>query len=348
MLIGIMQHASRETGHFSPFEYQCQVLQRCDVLPKTNTRSTRENVLETLRTFKQEWHRSQQFFIPFDVSRATGLCPDVVIEITKYLSLIDAINTFSISILPLLREAHSRVHLNHPSTRLVEILPQHLDPRQIASIHIIDDARRPRYELSAFRVFDQLATVTILCQLWTQTIGRILPYFPRVRRLSLWFDAQLNSDFFQDLRELSSYPITHLHIRCASVRFDDFANGNRKDGDSKNTTITSFVLDTTYKQMNRHSKHFSLLPPGSPFLNFPMELITFFSDVRRVRLLVDRYELKSLVRVDQWEQLIDKCPQLDRLTIQLVKSEEFRQEALIIEQKLRQTRPGIIFRIRSA
>jgi thiamine kinase-like enzyme len=101
-LIEIMLRARRVKPGCFQSEYQCQVLQRCDLLPQAKTRSTLEKVVETLRTFRQEWQYHQHFLVPFDFVRSTGLCPDVVIEITKYLSLVDTINAFSIVILPLL------------------------------------------------------------------------------------------------------------------------------------------------------------------------------------------------------------------------------------------------------
>ena len=194
-----MQHASGQRRDFSPFEYHCQVLQRCDLLPRTKTRSTLENVLETLRVFKEEWHRHQQFLVPFDVSRSTGLCPDVLAVISEYLFLNDAINAFSISILPVLHQSHSKVHLNNPSYRLLEMIPEHLDPRQISSVRIIDNIDRPTHHLSAFQIFDRLVSVIVFSQTGQQTIGRLLPYLPAVHRLCVWFVTEFDWTLFKDL-----------------------------------------------------------------------------------------------------------------------------------------------------
>ena len=127
MLIGVMRLAPREETGFSSFEYRYQVLQLCDRLPETGQRSTVENVLETLIAFRKEWHRHQSFLVPFDVCQSTGLCSDVVVEICEYLLLDESINAFTTSILPLLRDGYSKVHLNNPSKRFVEMIPRHLD-----------------------------------------------------------------------------------------------------------------------------------------------------------------------------------------------------------------------------
>jgi hypothetical protein len=127
MLIGIMHRTSESSRGFSPFEYYPRLL-KCDRVRDTKERFRFEDILEMFRVFQQEWQRSQQFLVPFDFSRSTGLCPDVVIEITKYLSLIDAINAFSINILSLLQQTHTKLHLNNPTGQFLEMIRPYVDP----------------------------------------------------------------------------------------------------------------------------------------------------------------------------------------------------------------------------
>ena len=346
MLIGIIQHAPKQRGDFSPGEYQYEILERRDLLPKTNTISTHKSVLETLRTFEQEWHRHQQFLVPFDVCQSTGLCMDVVIEISKYLSLTDTLNAFSLSVLPLLRETHSKVHLNNPSKRLLQTITGHLDARQIVSLHISDDIHTPVCDFSALQKFQELVFVTIHSPRWQETIGYLLDDFPRLRRLSLWFDKPLDATLFGNLRGLLSFTITHLRIRCAGVLFDDRRREFREGADSKNKTITSFIFDSTYNQVNQNRTYLYGSALHSCF-EPPMMFISFLSDVQRVRLVIHRDEIKSTFRIGHWETLIRKCRHLNRVSIHLADSEEFTQGALNIEQTLRLSRPEMIFRIKN-
>lgn len=346
MLIGIIQHASGQRRNFSPGEYQFQILQRHELLPKTNTRATLENVLETLRIFKEEWHRHQQSLLPFDVCQSTGLCPDVLVEISEYLSLTDTLNAFSISVLPWLRETHSKVHLTNPSKRLLQIITEHLDPRQIVSLHIADDIHTPACDFSALQKFEELVSVTIQSPRWQQTIGYFLDDFPSLRRLSFWFDKEFDWDLFKNIGDPSYHPITHLHIRCGDVRLDRFATGNGKDGYSKNNSITSFVFDSTYKQVNQNRKDFYGRAIHACF-ELPMMFIEFLSNVRRVRLVINRHEIENAFRIGHWKTLIRKCRHLNRVIIQLANSEEFTQGALKIEQTLRLSRRTMIFQIKN-
>jgi hypothetical protein len=223
MLIGIMLRGLREEDSRYPVsKYQCQLLQRSDRLPQTEKSSTLENVLETLRIFKQESLRSQQFLVPSDFVRSTQLCPDIVIEISKYLSLVDAVNAFTLSILPLLEEAHAKIHLVNPSNLLLKIVGEHCDPRQIVSLRITDNFRISQHDRRIFRSFNQLTHVILLSQRGTHVIDHLRRCLPNVPRLSIWFDNKCDLNRFSLLRDLSSPPITHFQIRCpdnCSVNF---------------------------------------------------------------------------------------------------------------------------------
>ena len=63
MLVGILQDVWRKKIEFSLCECQFQLLLRSDLLPRTGQRSNLENVLQTLRTFRQEWHWNQELLV---------------------------------------------------------------------------------------------------------------------------------------------------------------------------------------------------------------------------------------------------------------------------------------------
>lgn len=255
MLIGItLRGLRRESGSLLS-KYQCEVLQRCDVLPQIEKRSTLENVLETLRIFKQESLRSQQFLVPLDFVRSTQLCPDVVIEVIQYLSLVDTIDAFSLSILPLLREAHARIHLFNPSNPLLQMIGEYLDPRQIVSLRIDENFRISPHNLPIFRTFVQLTTVTLRTQWGTHLIDDLRRCVPNVRRLSIWFDKEIALDRFSLLRVFSSPPIANLQVRSPGNSSVVFLNGYQRQHHVTKTTTTSFVFDTKYNPGHRDEFH---------------------------------------------------------------------------------------------
>ena len=345
MLIGVTLHGLREESRYPLSKYHSQVLQQCDLLPQTEKRSTLENLLQIFRTFKEESLRSQQFLVQFDFVRSTKLCPDVVIEIIEYLSLVDTINAFSIGILPLLQGAFAKIHLVNPLSPLLEMIRQHLDPRQIVSLRITDDYQISTHDLEVFRTFEQLNSVTVLSRWGIHVIDHLRHFLPNLRRLSFWFDNESNSHRFRLPRDWSSPAITHLAIRCPNHCFIHFPTGYQPEHYLKNTTITSFVFDMEYYLRDRDR---SLRYANAPLLvKSAFEFLGLLANVRRVRFVINRHRIRTFLRLGQWQQLIAECLSLERVIIQVVDNGDFTQEARNVEQALRQLRPGIVFRIKS-
>jgi hypothetical protein len=341
MLMGLMRLAPQEETGFFPAGYQCQVLQCCDCLPRTRQRSTIENVLETLNAYKQEWHRLQPFLVPFDVCQLTGLCPDVLVEISEYLWLNDAINAFSIGILPLLH----RAHLNNPLKQFVELIPRHLDPRQVVSLHLSDDFRSPRNDLSTFHIFDQLISLTIIGKRATYMIDRWLNSLPNVRRLSIWLDEKRITHLFHQLIKLSYFQITHLHVRCAGDFYSYSAAENQQRLVMKNTTIISFIFDSEYYPWYLDEQQRSI--DLARFMNVASRYIQSLVNVQRVRLITNCYYIGAILRAPHWQQALSQCVHLSRVIVEMKGHGDFKQEAMNMEQTLRQFRPGMIFRIKT-
>jgi hypothetical protein len=350
MLVGIMHHTSQKSKGFSPFEYHPQVLQRADLWPYTGTVLTLDDVLEMFRAFQQEWQRSQQFLVPFDFSRSTGLCPDVVVEITQYLSLIDAVNAFSINILSLLQQTHSKLHLNNPTDRFLERIPEYFDPTQIVSFRITDGLLLSKNYFSTLQSFDQVISLTVIPVTLGDTVSSLLYHLPNVHRLSLWYLTSMCWLIGDPLQNLSSHSITHLHIHC-----DDSSNNlcwsDKPKGDYfKNTIITSFTFDSEYNPYHR-IRNLSQSDRRGYDSSLFMETLRFIQslvNIQRVRLFTGGFRIAPYFEARHWKDLIEECVRLDRVIIQLVDDRDFTKEEMNIERELRTIRPEMIFRIKSA
>ena len=343
MLVGVIQGPRREEDGSSLDDYQPQVIQISEMSLQTDTRSTLETLLETLRSSKQKFVFHQKFLVPFDITKSAVLCPDVLVEIAEYLSLNDAINAFSMGILQLLRDGYSKVHLNNPSKRFVEMICQHLDPTQVVSVHINNDPLQPGSDLDALRVFDRLSSLTDSSIRESPMLFHYLYNLRNIRRLSLWFKDQLGYSFFDDLAKLSNYEITHLHIHCAGRFFDLNSLEVVSDIFVKNTTITSFTLDWDYNPLRQtpHGVSTYLLL----FIHSAFKFIKSLVNLRRFRLVITRVHLESILYLPRWQELISECVHLNRVIIHLVGNRISIEETKTLEEEMLKLRPGIIFRI---
>lgn len=349
MLIGIMRCAPREQTQSTPFEYQFQVLQRFDLLVQTGQKSTFNNVLETLKAFRKEWHRNEQFLLPNDVSLMNLLCSDVVVEIVKYLSFPNAINAFSTGILPLLRREHTKVHLDNPSHLLLEMILQHLDPRQIASLRFRYGFQQSDNTLLLSRIFRQPVSLTdaIVNQVQTQMINRLLCNLPNVRVVSLLLGKAIDWYHFQWLAQiLSDHSATRLRIRSAGMTCGHLHDKKALEPYIPNTSITSCVFDLGRYLLRWHRPCHRQNP--FCFLVSAMKFLHTTINLRRVKFMIGKSQTETFLQVLLWQQLISKCIHLDRVIIKVLDDGDYTQEAANIERELRQTRPGLIFQVKSA
>lgn len=72
------------------------------------------------------------------------------------------------------------------------------------------------------------------------------------------------------------------------------------------------------------------------FLQPAIQYIQSLVNVQQARFITSHYRIKRLLKVNEWQEAIRKCVQLDRVILQLVDD---------IQHELRAIRPGIIFRV---
>ena len=276
-----------------------------------------------------------------------GLCPDVLVEISRYLTLDETITAFSVGILPFLRQAHEKVHLVNPSNRFVQNILQHLHPRQIQSVRFPEDLVESREDFAVFHAFDQLISLNVFYAQSSDSVNRLLTHFPTIRAVSLGFDSEFQFRYFDDRFYSSFTGVTRFQIRCPGVNCGQCSSDRQQHGHcEQNRTITSFIFDSGHRPLR--SILYCPRTGRACFLRSIVEFIQSLVNVRRVRFVTDRYQVQTFFQFNLWQKLICGCLKLDRIIIQLLDDGNFTREAEEIEQCLRYLRPGLIFRIKSA
>ena len=269
------------------------------------------------------------------------------VEISTYLSFDQMIRGFSLNILPLLRQTHTKINLIDPSNPLLEMISRHLDPRQIASLHLTDKFVRSDDGLRSFQTLNQLVNLTVFSDRDDGLIDRLLETLPNILTLTLLLDCPISPDLVSKLYSLDSHPITHLHIRCPGVFSTGFMSMLPSSSVLMNTKITSFIFDFEYgnprKRFKLSEDHRRWGPTS--LVKVVMLFIGSLVNVRRVRFITSRSRIGTLLQFDEWRDALRRCVHLDRVILQLVDDGNFTRQAENIADKLRQFRPRMIFRI---
>jgi hypothetical protein len=252
--------------------------------------------------------------------------------------------TFSISIVALLRQTNTKIHLVDPSFRLLQIIPGYLDRRQISSVRLSGTFAPTRHDSPPFGPFDQLISLTLFNCQWQHEIGQFTEYFPHLQAVCLWSDHAFNFDQLSRIVSMSFRRITRLKIRCEGVRCDHYMGQPSEDPNRLNTTVKTFIFDSGHSPLSSKRR--------CPFYrSCGLRSIAAFTqslvNVRRVRLVTSRHQIDEFLGIAAWRQLIAKCVHLDQVTIQLLDEGHFMQKTVKIQRELRRIRPELTFRIKS-
>ncbi|CAF1127430.1 unnamed protein product [Rotaria sordida] len=197
MLIGVMRRSSEEKDSFLASSYEFKILLKDDILMQTHRKLNLETLSDILFTFKEEFDENEQY-LSFNFVKKTSLCWDIILEITKYLSLNDAVTIFSIDILHLLRKYKVRLPIVEPSDRFMKTMIKNIDNEQIVSLHLKENQLRSTIELASASIFTNIISVTLINLQHVNQINEFQTCFPNLICLSLCYNNEI--DFHRLLR----------------------------------------------------------------------------------------------------------------------------------------------------
>ncbi|CAF1142598.1 unnamed protein product [Adineta steineri] len=243
MLIGIMRRSAKDKYWTSKSEYQFKVLLKGDTLMCIQQKSNRERLLNELAIFKGECDRNERS-LSFDFVGKTGLCWELILEIVKYLSLNDAINAFSDSILISLKNYNTKLQICEPSKGFIDLIRRKINLKQIVSLRVKSVPIWPDFEISYLSVFTNVVSLTLLNPWNIDQIKTYTILFPKLNCLSLWYDGdEVNFNTLSDILQQSfCQQIRRFEIHCAVTSCSHF----QCPPYVKNLNVRYFLFDAGY------------------------------------------------------------------------------------------------------
>ncbi|CAF4754174.1 unnamed protein product [Rotaria sp. Silwood2] len=213
LLIGIMRLFEDKTNELIISEYQFKSLIEGNMLIRTQKTINRKMLLNKLCIFKKQCDENEQD-LAFDFVRRTGLCWEIILEIAKYLSLNDAISTFSTDILRLLNKDQGKFQLSNPCPPFTRMILQKFKSEQIVSLQL----NANRYWLKTdLIIFNNIISMTLLNLPYEYKINQYEEYFPKLTCLSLCYDNEINFNMFYRIFNQIWKQIKRFEIRCAGT-----------------------------------------------------------------------------------------------------------------------------------
>jgi hypothetical protein len=168
---------------------------------------------------------------------------DIILEITKYLTLNDTVTAFSSDILYFLHKYKARLHLFEPSKVFMNMILQKIDAEQIVSLRFKAVYLGPKTALDYLSTSINIVSLTLLN---IQSIEQFIEYhtiFSNLTFLSLWYDNEVDLDRLSNIFQHFRSRIKQFEVHNAGSLCTHDSSGQSNIEYIANTTIEYFLLD---------------------------------------------------------------------------------------------------------
>ncbi|CAF3881917.1 unnamed protein product [Adineta steineri] len=313
LLIGIMRKSSKESPWLSSSEYEWKSLLTRDRLTRTQEAVTRETLKQELETFNKECHDHEET-LSFDFSARSGLCSKVMLEIVQYLSLNDIVNAFSSSILPLLYENETKVHISQTNTTFFNMVLWKIRPEQIVSLRLNPSLLFPEIPSFMLHSFSNLISLTLVNPMHAGEINKYAFYFPKLICLSLYYDNEAD---FLEIRSILSQirePIKRFEIHCAGAFCTHYNGYELYQSSLQDWNVEYFLIEIGPLLLPSMSQ--CIQGCKSCFLATTLKFMNTMINIRHVRLITDKCNLDQFLDWNEWKTSTSNCKKLKTITVE--------------------------------
>jgi len=271
----------------------------------------------------------------------------VILEITRYLSLNDAIKAFSTNILPIIRNSGRKVHITDPSDAFMKIILGKLNPEQIVSVQFNAEQPCSDINLTSSTIFDKVTSMSLLNLQRTDEIIMYKAYFPNLTRVSLSYDNEIGLKSLDAMLYGLETRIKRLKLLCGGVLCTHYDTYERNILRTGNYSLDYFSIDISHFPVistNQCSKQYD-----SCFLMMVTDFIKNMRNIRHVRLITNKFYLEKLLNIHEWRSLAYACNELKTVVLRvlgsLLNKAQVKEKQLEIQKALDNVREKIQFKV---
>ena len=274
---------------------------------------------------------------------------DVLLEISKYLPLNNAIDAFSPNILLKMKDDENfPIFLSNERSLVFSAVKKLFRPNRIQSFHLHQSNLTSMFDFKEYEFVQNVRSLHLYNFPNAFHIETCLRTFQSLERLSLWFLDEFNFDatILHHLRLPST--ISHFRIHCAGVSCSHQPMEKVWNSSIVETmpSVTYFLFDldcyalisTEQCKKGRTTCFFDQMA------NFIRKMI----NVKVIRFRLSSVHVEKLFHRDIWRNLIEHCRDLNKIFINVIKESEetnLIEHAAEIERDLQNIRLEVIFRL---
>ena len=250
---------------------------------------------------------------------------------------------FSDRILPVLTDYHTSFSLLNPSEKLINMILRIFQYKQIVSLEL------STYNFLTMSPLDWLSRLTGIISLTLFNLHQsiFLPHytrhFPNLTRLSLSYDDAVNFDTIQSIIRFLPPTIQRFEVHCNVAICHHSSQYFLEIRHAQNLTIRYLLIDIGYTPLP--SLNGCLQNHQSCFLKSTIDLIRTLVNIRQVRFLTSKDNLKKLLDADEWRTVFVDCPELNKIRMDILEGSSERdllfERAMILQNSLQNDQPTI-------
>ncbi|CAF3341831.1 unnamed protein product, partial [Rotaria sp. Silwood2] len=285
---------------------------------------------------------------PIDFPRKTGLCWDIILQISEYLSLNDAVSIFSTDILRLLQKSNRKLSIVEPSDIFMKTLIKKINYEKIISLRIKAISFNSTIKLVPSYIFNNVQSFTLVNLEDKKQINQFKKYFPNLTHLSFYYDTIV--DFCVLCKIINQIPnsVKRFEIHCHYIHCPH-RNGRQliTRMDQTNDTVEYFLLNMTHSFKTLINNCFQGY--YTCFLVSTIDFIKSMLNVQDVHLIINEYNVKKFLDINEWKNLVDMRQQLKNVTLQSIRcmsqDTQLKEKVLEIQKELSTVRQTIEFQL---
>lgn len=167
--------------------------------------------------------------------------------------------------------------------------------------------------------------------------------FPNLTRLCLIYHDPLHFNILKEILRIEAPRIKRLEIQCNGVTCAHPTEMFSWSISIKNRTTVYLLIDLGYLSVpssNECSENHHLC-----FMMSMIQFIKRFSNIQHIRFVTNKYNLELVINADQWTTVFDDCPQLKKITMDVLggSSEQdlLLKTAMTLQNSLQNHQPTI-------
>ena len=245
----------------------------------------------------------------------TGLPWKIVRKIAEYLPLNDAINAFSINILPLLNHPQAKFHLSNSCDPFIKKILPKVRSEQIVSLESTASQMWTKAELDFLSRFKEVNFISLRNLQYSYGTGNYMKYFPNLTCLCLYFDNKVDYIKLINIIRRFQHQLKRLEIHCPGLFIPNINKDQSTNVQTVKINAKYFLLDigrysSTPTHGIRHDYESSFCIARAAFMK-EMRNIKF------IHIITNSDDTAYISDEGPWRCIVKECSKLKKIRIEV-------------------------------